>query len=111
MPTRPRPFLAFFKSIWGISLLALLIGGGAYFYFRSSGTPAYQFIAVTKGPITETVSVTGNTTPMQSVSLGFQNAGTIAHVFYKLGDKVHEGDIIAELNTANLSAALQQAQA
>jgi RND family efflux transporter MFP subunit len=48
---------------------------------------------------------------MQSVSLGFQNAGTIAHVFYKLGDKVHEGDVIAELNTANLSAALQQAQA
>jgi HlyD family secretion protein len=84
--------------------------GGYFVFFHHSKSP-YQFITVTKGSITETVSVTGNTTPMQNVSLGFQNSGIISHVYYNLGDTVNAGDVIAELNTADLSAALQQAQA
>jgi HlyD family secretion protein len=99
-------------SWWSIAIVTILIviGGGYWFFARSSGAP-YQFITVTRGSITETVSATGNTTPTKSVSLGFQNSGTIARVNYNLGDQVTAGAIIAELNTANLSAALQQAQA
>ena len=48
---------------------------------------------------------------MQTVSLGFQTSGTIARVNYQLGQAVQAGDVIAELNTATLSAALRQAQA
>lgn len=99
-------------SRWSIAsiVILLIIGGGYWFFVRNSGA-SYQFITVTKGSITETVSVTGNTTPTSSVSLGFQNTGTIAHVYHNLGDKVSAGEIIAQLNTANLSAALEQAQA
>ncbi len=88
----------------------LLLGGGYWFFVRSKGT-SYQFVTVTQGSITQTVSVTGNTTPVKSVALGFQNSGTIAHVYYNLGDQVSAGAVIAELNTANLSAAFEQAQA
>ena len=99
------------KSKWTIgTLVVVVLGAGYWFFIRSSGV-SYQFIPVTRGTITETVSVTGNTTPMRSVSLGFQNSGTIARVNYGLGDRVSTGAVIAELSTGNLSAALQQARA
>jgi HlyD family secretion protein len=100
----------FLKSKWGLGILIVIILGGGYFLTHRGGI-SYQFIPVTQGSITETVSVTGNTTPMQSVSLAFQNAGTIARIYYNLGDRVSAGDVIAQLDTANLSASLQQAQA
>lgn len=98
-------------SRWGIVgiILVLLIGG--YWFFLRGGGAKQQFITVTKGSVTETVSVTGNTTPTRSVSLGFQNTGTIAYVGYSLGDRVGAGTILAELNIGNLSATLAQAQA
>jgi HlyD family secretion protein len=97
------------KIVVGV-VVALLLGVGGYFaFFRPA--PAYQFITVTRGSIVQTVSVTGNTTPVRSVSLGFQNAGTIAYVYRELGARVSAGEVIAELNTASLSAALQQARA
>jgi len=101
----------FLKSKWviGLIVLIILIGGYLLFFHKSGST--YQLITVTQGTLIETVSVTGNTTPMQSVSLGFQNTGTIAQVYYSLGEAVSKGAIIAELNTASLEAALQEAQA
>jgi len=106
-----KTFFNLFKSKWVLGAIAVVILGGGYVYLSHRGGSAYQFIAVTQGPIIETVSVTGNTTPMQSVSLGFQNTGTIAQVYYNLGDKVQAGAVIAQLNTASLSALLAQAQA
>lgn len=97
------------KIVIGIVAVLLLGVGGYFTFFRH--TPTYQFITVEKGSIIETVSVTGNTTPVRSVSLGFQNSGTIAHVYRELGGRVNAGEVIAELNTASLSAALQQARA
>lgn len=101
----------FIKSKWtigGVVLLALFAG---YWFFIRKGGAAYQLITVTRGSITETVSATGNTTPAKSVSLSFQNSGTIARVNYELGDYVSAGTIVAELNTENLAAALAQARA
>ncbi|MCX6786298.1 MAG: efflux RND transporter periplasmic adaptor subunit [Candidatus Kaiserbacteria bacterium] len=100
-----------FVSHWVISSIAVLILVGGLWYVFGRAKNSYQFIPVTLGSITEVVSVTGNTTPTKSVSLGFQNTGTIARVNYNLGDQVSAGEIIAQLNTASLSAALQQAQA
>jgi len=112
-------FVSYLRRFWGLvarhwivsAILVLAVIGGGYWY-KSATTQAPQtFITVTKGPIAETVSVTGSTAPIQSVSLAFQNSGTIAQVFYKVGDRVSAGEVLARLNTANLSAALQQAQA
>ena len=103
--------LKFLKSKWTLGIIGIVLLIGVYWFFIRSNGPSYQFITVTRGSITETVSATGNTTPMKSVSLGFQNSGTVAHVYYDLGDQVSAGAVIAELATANLSAALQQAKA
>ncbi len=107
-----RRFIAFGMAHWIVSGLVLLILlGGGYWYYVAHRAVTHQFVVVSEGSITETVSVTGNTTPMHSVSLGFQNSGTIARVYYAVGDHVQAGNLIAELNTASLAAALQQAQA
>lgn len=97
-------------SKWALAgVVTVVVVGG--FIALNHKTPKYQLISVTQGPIIETVSVTGNTTPTQSVSLGFQNSGIVSRVYYQLGQKVNAGAVIAQLNTAQLSAALQQAQA
>ena len=101
----------FLKSKWVLATIAVVIVAGGSWFFTHRGGVSYQFITVTQGSITETVSVTGNTMPTHSVSLGFQNTGAIARIYHALGDTVSAGTVIAQLNTANLSAALQQAQA
>ena len=92
-------------------VLALLIVLFLVYRMLHHTAPVSTAITVERGTITETVSVTGNTTPTNTVSLAFQNGGTISSVNYKLGDRVAAGATIASINTASLSAALQQAQA
>lgn len=99
-----------YASKLAMGVLAVIVLGGGYLILHRKA-PTYQFIPVTQGPITETVSVTGNTTPMKSVSLGFQNTGTIARIQYNLGDYVNAGSVIAELATGSLYAAFQEAKA
>ena len=108
-----KTFAAFKKHIRSkrvIVIIVVLAAAGGY-YVTHRGTVLYQFIPVTQGSVIETVSITGNTTPMQSVSLGFQNTGTIGHTYYNLGDTVNAGNVIARLSSGSLSAAVQQAQA
>lgn len=93
------------------SLIFAAGAAGIYFlFFIGSKAPA-DLITVSRGSITETVSITGNTTPTQSVSVGFQDAGTIANIYRNLGDKVSAGQIIARLNMSDFSATLLQAKA
>lgn len=101
----------FMFAHWILSSVAVLILLGGAWYFFGQKKVSYQFVTVTQGSISQVVSVTGNTTPMKSVSLGFQNTGTIARVNYSLGERVSAGSVIAELSTGSLSATLQQAQA
>ena len=107
----------FFKGLWqskrfrwilGIVVVLLII---IFLIIRSHVKAPYQFITVTKGSITEVVSVTGNTTPVQSVALGFANSGTIAQTYASVGAYVNMGQLLAELNTGDLYAQLKQAQA
>ncbi|MFA7302542.1 MAG: efflux RND transporter periplasmic adaptor subunit [Candidatus Paceibacterota bacterium] len=103
---------ALVKAHWILSLVAaLVVAGGVWWFVAANTDETYQLVPVSKGAIVETVSVTGSTAPVESVSLGFQNSGTIARVYRKVGDRVSAGETLAELNTASLSAALQQARA
>lgn len=104
-------FWQFARKHWIISLAGVLLVAGGVWWYVGTQQDTYQFVTVTKGDIVETVAVTGSTLPIQSVSLGFQNSGTIARVYHKVGDRVSAGETLAQLNTASLQAALQQAQA
>ncbi len=88
---------------------AAVIAG--YFFIASRGGSKYQFVNVTQGTITEVVSVTGNTTPIQSLDLSFPAGGTIVAVYKNAGDSVRAGDVLVTLDTSGLQAQLAQAQA
>ncbi len=93
-----------------IILAAIIFVGGIYFFLhRNRSMP--QMITVVRHSITESVSVTGNTTPIQSVSLGFQGGGVISHIYSSVGQVVSVGQTLAELNINDLQAQLDQAQA
>jgi HlyD family secretion protein len=106
-----KQYLIFSKRnlfIWG-GIILLLIIIGYFTFFRHTST--YQFVTVATGPITETVSLTGNTTPNQSVSLSFGGNGIIAHTYSALGKVVQAGQVLAELDTSDLLAQLHNAEA
>ncbi len=92
----------------GIIVVAVL-GIGGYFLFRPK-TVVYQFATVEQGSIAETVSVTGNTAPVSSVSLGFGNSGVVAQVYSSVGENVIQGQVLAELNKSDLQAQIKQAK-
>ena len=94
------------KIIGSIVLIVLIIIVATH----KSG-PTYQFVAVTRGPITETVSITGNTVPVESVSLGFNSTGIVSKTYTKVGEQVHKGDVIATLESGDLYAQAKQAEA
>jgi RND family efflux transporter MFP subunit len=95
-----------------ISVIAIVvIVGAVYFFWLKGNTSSYQFVSVTQGTITEVVSVTGNTTPIQSLDLSFPAGGTIAAVYKNAGDNVNAGAVLVQLDTSGLQAQLAQAQA
>lgn len=106
-----KKIIGFLKSKTGIALIAIVVIGGGWLMVKRSQKTTYQFVPVTRGSITEVVSVTGNVTSTNSVDLGFQNGGTIASVRYQQGDSVPQGATIAVLDTSQLEAQLAQAQA
>ncbi len=104
--------IAWTRRHWVLStaLVFVLIGIG-YWLYQANRPVEYQFVTVTRGSITETVSVTGSTEAVQNVSLAFQGSGMIARVYRDVGDRVSAGEVLASLNTASLQAALEEAQA
>ena len=111
MPTFLNKVPSFLKSKWvlGVIVLVILGVGGYFLFFHRSQT--YQFVTVERGFINESVSITGNTTPAESVSLTFGSSGVISRTYSDLGKQVWAGQVLAELNTNDLVAGLHQAQA
>jgi macrolide-specific efflux system membrane fusion protein len=58
----------------------------------------------------QTVSVTGKVTPIISADLSFEILGTIKDIPVKVGDKVKQGDKVAELNTPILETQLSESR-
>jgi HlyD family secretion protein len=73
---------------------------------------------VTRGPIEQTVSATGNVAPDSQVTLSFDTSGRIEEMLAQEGQSVKAGDVLARLDTSSLEwqvararASLQTAQA
>jgi HlyD family secretion protein len=97
-------------------LLLIAIAGGLLLAAcarpGASGDAATQRTArLETGTLTATVNATGNIEPEAEIRLSFQQAGTIAEVFFERGQAVKKGDVIAKLDTVDLELALAQAQA
>ncbi len=105
--------MAFFtkkKIIIGLILLAA-IAGGAFIFTRSSTNP--EDVVTEKSEIKDikqTVLATGQVSSSTDLKLSFKGSGVVRKITVKVGDKVKENQILANLDQRDQLAALTQAR-
>jgi len=67
--------------------------------------------AVSRGDLAVRVTATGTLEPVNQVDVGTEVSGTIESVLVDYNDRVHKGDVLARLDTAQLEARYRQSQA
>ena len=63
--------------------------------------------AVTRGTIAHTLNLAGQFQPYQVVDVHAKVSGYIRHIYVDIGDKVHQGQVLAVLEVPELSAQLK----
>lgn len=72
--------------------------------------PDYEIYTVSTGDIAAQVTAIGSIEPLAEVSLSFRGAGRVAELDVAVGDTVHQGQVLARLDTAALQLAREQAE-
>ena len=88
-----------------ITLLVILSAGCA-----SGESDLVETAEVIRGDLTETVPISGNLEMPDRVNLSFGMTGEVVDVQVDKGDQVKKGDILANLDTAEIEARLRIAQ-
>jgi multidrug efflux pump subunit AcrA (membrane-fusion protein) len=97
-------------SIGGVVLVAIAGGGFAYVHAGSDPTQ-YRTTTVTVGTIEQTLSLTGNLSPISQANVNFQVSGTVTGLDVSAGQTVTAGQVLATVDDSTMQAALTQAQA
>ena len=102
---------AFIKKPIVIVSLVIIAGIIVVFGFLLNNDEAPETVTVKLGMITEEVSVTGKTKPVESIELAFKNSGKVASVLVETGEKVNTGQLLIQLQNNELIANRSQKQA
>ncbi len=96
----------------GAVVLVALAGLGAWTMSGSGGpSVVYSTQPVTSGDLTVNVTATGTVEPTNEVSISSELSGTVRAVLADYNDTVKKGQVLARLDTDNLTANLALAQA
>ena len=104
------------KPILALVVLVLVaaIAGVAYWRLRPTTTTtaatSSQTATVTRGSLSATVNAAGNIASQQTAALTFGQSGTVKKIDVKVGSHVKAGDVLAELETADLELQLRSSQ-
>lgn len=102
----------FVKNYIALGIVAVLAAvGGGYWYIQSATPPTFSDVVVGKGNVIESVDESGSVRAENSAAISFQEAGQIAHVYVSEGSVISAGTVLADLDSAQLSAAVTQANA
>ena len=106
---------------WQIVVLVVLIAGiagggyGVYEIVAGTGTTSTssntRLVQVSYGNISNTVSASGNLLFSSESDLSFSSSGTVAQVYVKAGDNVTKGQVLAYIDTRDLTLAYSKAYA
>ncbi len=99
------------KVLIALVLVAAALGSTIVYTQAAKTTTTYRTALVTYGTITQTMGMAGNLAPVSEADLNFSSAGTVQTVYVQVGQSVGIGAPLATLDSALLSAQLQQAQA
>ena len=103
--------------IYQIIGVAVLLGGGAGFYvWRGKASAAskgvrYLTAQAQVGDLKETVTATGTLKGLDSVDVGSQISGKLTKINVDFNDHVTVGQVLAEIDTAQLQSRVEQSKA
>lgn len=104
---RYRKWMYGVAAVLGLALLAGCSGGGTETPSPAEAEGAAPIQAVSDN----VVRATGEVVPATYTTLSFAVGGKVADILVEVGDVVEAGDVIAELDTADLNVAVLQAEA
>lgn len=96
------------KIVTGIIIVAVIV---IIILITKKKNTAVLSATVQQGNVVNSVVLSGTTDSASAVNLGFATQGRVNFVSVKEGDKVHAGQVLAVLDTADLQASLKNAQA
>ena len=101
------------RVLLAVVVVVVLGGAGGFVYTRVSGDAAvlYRTQPAVLGTVTQTISLSGNLTPIDQTNLDFGSSGTVTAVDVQPGDTVTQGEVLATVDPTALQAQLAQAQA
>ena len=94
---------------WGLVAIACLAIGVAGWV--ASRPAAVKVVALTESPLAQSLVFSGRVAALLRVELGATVTGRIAEVLVREGDRVQAGQLLARLDSDELSAQSDQAQA
>src|SRR3546814_6702571 len=105
---------------WAVAALVLVAVAGAYWYFSGSSGAAKKsagpfggmagmatpvsVAAVTQGRIEFSLKAIGTVTAINTVTVRSRVDGELEEIYFKEGQKVHEGDLLAQRSEEHTSA-------
>ena len=95
-------------------LLAILIAGGAgYYYWQGQSQNGFevQTAPAKRGDIRRAVSTTGTVTPLVTVNIGSQLSGNIGSINVDYSDKVKAGDVLARIEPSTFETKVKEERA
>ncbi|HEC1797320.1 TPA: efflux RND transporter periplasmic adaptor subunit [Campylobacter lari] len=87
------------KKIIYLSIFLIILIIGVYFYFFAN-KEEYNYLTyeVKKQDITQSIEAIGEVYAKTQVDVGAQVSGQITKLYVKLGDRINEGDLIAQID-------------
>ena len=100
------------KSLIITLVAVILIGAGIFVYRAASMTTAQgrTTITTTAKFVTSTISADGAVTAQNQAVMTFQTPGKLIYLPFKVGDKVYQGQAVAQLDLSKLQANERQAE-
>src|SRR3989344_5685773 len=101
------------KKKWFIAavLVLMVIGYFGVKIFFKKDTDSYITEKISKGEVLQEILETGSAKATDNISLSFKSTGKIERINVNVGDNVKPGDILAKMETSQLSAQLRDAKA
>jgi len=99
---------------WTVLLLVLVVAAmvlRAYLGEEQTAAPQYKSVEAHRGELVVTVSATGNLEPVNQVDVGSEISGTVKSIKVDYNDRVKKGEVLAELDTDEQQAKVNQMQA
>jgi HlyD family secretion protein len=88
------------KLVLWAGVLPVLLLAGVYYWTSRGIAPSYTTVRIRRGEINSAVQATGTINPLTTVPVGSFVSGTVLYIFADFNTRVHEKQVLAQLDPA-----------